>query len=125
MHPMNQKLKWDRFKYLCRSIWNKTFVEMAKVANAKSQGGLVKYYWINQINQNDPKAKFSYVQKFGPWDWIIGTGAYVDDIETQITAMEDNTRKEINVIIFSIAIFTLISIIIASIVHNLFIKNTL
>jgi len=125
MHPMNQKLNGTDLSTYADPYGTKLFVEMAKVANAKSQGGLVKYYWDKPNKPNDPKAKFSYVQKFGPWDWIIGTGAYVDDIETQITAMEDNTRKEINVIIFSIAIFTLISIIIASIVYNLFIKHTL
>ena len=125
MHPMNQKLNGTDLSTYADPYGTKLFVEMAKVANAKSQGGLVKYYWDKPNKPNDPKAKFSYVQKFGPWDWIIGTGAYVDDIETQIAAMEDNTRKEINVIIFSIAIFTLISIIIASIVYNLFIKHTL
>ena len=125
MHPMNQKLNGKDLSTYADPYGTKLFVEMAKIANVKSEGGLVKYYWDKPNKPNDPKAKFSYVQKFGPWDWIIGTGAYVDDIETQIAAMEDNTRKEINVIIFSIAIFTLISIIIASTVYNLFIKHTL
>ncbi len=125
MHPMNQKLNGSDLSSYVDPYGTKLFVEMVKVANAKSEGGLVKYYWDKPNTPNDPKAKFSYVQKFGPWDWIIGTGAYVDDIETQIASMEDNTAKEINTIIFSIAIFTLISIIIASIVYNIFIKQTL
>ena len=30
-----------------------------------------------------PEPKFSYVQMFEPWGWIIGTGAYVDDVEAK------------------------------------------
>ena len=44
----------------------------------------------------DPREKFSYVQKFEPWDWIIGTGAYVDDIENEVALMQKNTNDEIS-----------------------------
>ena len=29
---------------------------------------------------NKPQAKVSYVKLFKPFNWVIGTGAYVDDI---------------------------------------------
>ncbi len=125
MHPTNAKLNGADLSTYADPYGTKLFVEMAKIANEKAEGGLVKYFWDKPNKPNDPKSKFSYVQKFAPWDWIIGTGAYVDDIEAQIASMEENTKKEINSIIFSISIFTLISIIIASIIYNIFIKQTL
>ncbi len=125
MHPTNSKLNGTDLSSYSDPYGTKLFVEMSKIANQKVEGGLVKYFWDKPNNPNDPKAKFSYVQKFAPWDWIIGTGAYVDDIEEQIATMEENTKKEINSIIFSISIFTLISIIVAAIIYNIFIKRTL
>jgi methyl-accepting chemotaxis protein len=66
---------------------------MVRVVNEKKEGGLVKYYW-DKPGKNDPKEKFSYVQKFEPWDWIIGTGAYVDDIEAEVALMQENTNEK-------------------------------
>ena len=124
-HPINQKLNGSDLNTYADPYGTKLFVEMAKISNEKKEGGLVKYYWDKPNKLNDPKAKFSYVQKFEPWDWIIGTGAYVDDIEEQIALMEENTRSEINGIIVNIAIFTLVAIIIAGLIYNYFVKQTL
>ena len=35
------------------------------------------------------------------WDWIIGTGCYVDDIE-DVALMEEKLSEEINSVIISI-----------------------
>jgi methyl-accepting chemotaxis protein len=31
-----------------------------------------------------PVPKLNYVVKFAPWDWVIGTGVYVDDLEAAV-----------------------------------------
>jgi methyl-accepting chemotaxis protein len=46
-------------------------------------GGWVTYYWPKPHTQ-DEFMKISYVSYFEPWDWVIGTGDYVDDIEENI-----------------------------------------
>jgi len=97
------------------------FREIVKTANANVKGGLVEYVWPKP-NFEEPQPKFSYVQKFGPWDWIIGTGAYVDEIENNITIMNEETESEIQgfilkIIITSIIVLILL-IIIASIMTN-------
>ena len=50
---------------------------------AKQGGGLVEYYWPKP-GSTIPGQKFSYVEYFEPWDWILGTGLYLDDIHKQI-----------------------------------------
>src|SRR5206468_6444455 len=30
-----------------------------------------------------PQPKLSYVTGFAPWNWVIGTGVYIDDLKTQ------------------------------------------
>ena len=72
--------------------------EIVKTANKNVNGSLVKYMW-EKPGKKEPQQKFSYVQKFEPWDWIIGTGAYVDDIEADVALMEEKTKEEINNII--------------------------
>ena len=55
----------------------------------KKEGGLVKSIGIKPNKKNDPlKRSFHMFKKFEPWDWIIGTGAYVDDIEEEIALMQ-------------------------------------
>ncbi|MCT7480530.1 methyl-accepting chemotaxis protein [Aliarcobacter cryaerophilus] len=124
-HPTNSKLNGTDLSNYADPYGTKLFVEMARVTNEKKEGGLVKYYWDKPNKKNDPKEKFSYVQKFEPWDWIIGTGAYVDDIEAEVALMQENTNLKIETIIASIALFSFISVIIAILIYNYFVNKAI
>jgi len=82
------------------------FNEMVKVCN-KDGKGLVKYSWSKPVT-NTVEPKFSYVQLFKPWGWIIGTGAYVDDIETRVKLMGKETNEKINSMIIQVAVVSVI-----------------
>ncbi len=124
-HPTNSKLNGTDLSNYADPYGTKLFIEMARVTNEKKEGGLVKYYWDKPNKKNDPKEKFSYVQKFEPWDWIIGTGAYVDDIEAEVALMQENTNSKIETIIASIALFSFISVIIAILIYNYFVNKAI
>ena len=50
---------------------------------ALNQGqGFVDYRWV-RLNEEEPSPKIGYVFHYEPWDWIIGTGVYVDDIDAE------------------------------------------
>ena len=53
------------------------FREIVKVAKNRSR--YISYYY-NRPGQTKPAQKRSYNVYFKPWDWVIGTGNYVDDI---------------------------------------------
>ena len=53
------------------------------INTAKNGGGIVEYYWF-MPNSSDTFSKVSYVAYFEPWDWILGTGLYLDDLEKEI-----------------------------------------
>jgi methyl-accepting chemotaxis protein len=125
IHHPNTKLNGTDLSNYADPYGTKLFVEMARVTNEKKEGGLVKYYWDKPNKKNDPKEKFSYVQKFEPWDWIIGTGAYVDDIEAEVALMQENTNSKIETIIASIALFSFISVIIAILIYNYFVNKAI
>ena len=125
IHHPNTKLNGTDLSNYADPYGTKLFVEMSRVTNEKKEGGLVKYYWDKPDKKNDPKEKFSYVQRFAPWDWIIGTGAYVDDIEAEVALMQENTNAKIATIIASIALFSFISVIIAILIYNYFVNKAI
>ena len=56
------------------------FQEFRKTIEADPKGGFVDYYWPLH-GASAPVAKISYVAYFAPWDWIYGTGIYLDDVD--------------------------------------------
>jgi methyl-accepting chemotaxis protein len=46
----------------------------------------VEYLWPKPIagggTTTDLYAKLSYVKKFEPWGWVVGSGVYIDDVES-------------------------------------------
>lgn len=59
------------------------FVAFNTVAN-KAEHGYVTYMWPKPKQgggtTEETYAKLSYVKKFTPWGWVIGSGVYIDDI---------------------------------------------
>lgn len=51
-------------------------LELAK----KENGGYLEYLW-DKYSNGEKVPKISYVKGIMDWEWIIGTGTYVDDIE--------------------------------------------
>ena len=78
------------------------FDEMVKVTK-KSGSGIVKYLWPKpKFKKQQPK--ISFVKLFKPWGWIVGTGAYVDDIESKINTMRENASNQIDSLIKKVII---------------------
>ena len=51
----------------------------------KSGSGFVPYEWPKP-GFDKPQPKLSYVVGFAPWNWVIGTGVYIDDLKAQTWA---------------------------------------
>lgn len=61
----------------------KDFVTIAK----KNKDGFVKYMWQWKDNNSKIVSKLSYVQLFEPWNWIVGTGVYTEDVREEINTL--------------------------------------
>jgi methyl-accepting chemotaxis protein len=68
------------------------FQEMAKTGKEKGEG-FVDYWWPKTANAK-PSPKITYVKMFKPWNLIVGTGIYVDEVEAE-------TSKLRNIIVIS------------------------
>jgi len=44
-------------------------------------GGFVDY-WFPRAGQQVAEPKLSYAALFAPWNWVVGTGIYIDDVDT-------------------------------------------
>ena len=56
------------------------FIEMVRICK-ESGAGFMSYLWPSLNDNTRWVRKLSYIRYFKPWNWIIGTGIYVDQAE--------------------------------------------
>lgn len=84
MHPIKPELDNKDLSGFEDPNGKRIFVEFADMAKQHGEG-VVDYYWPKP-GQEQPVQKVSYVKGFKPWGWVLGTGIYVDDVETAFWA---------------------------------------
>ncbi|WP_245155492.1 methyl-accepting chemotaxis protein [Aeromonas taiwanensis] len=112
MHPMKPELDGKDLSGVEDKQGLKLFVAFADLARAQGAGE-VAYYWPKP-GVDEPVRKISYVKRFAPWDWIIGTGVYVDDVEAQYREVL-HTLLGIGLVL-SLLLFAVVGLIVRSIV---------
>ncbi len=86
MHPLNSSLNGKDLNDYKDPDGVLVFVKMAEVAKREG-AGYVEYRW-NKPGMSTPSPKISYVKGLKEWEWVIGSGIYIDDIEEEIYAIE-------------------------------------
>lgn len=90
---------------------NQVFLKF--VQTVKTQGeGFVSYRWQWKDDASRIVPKLSYVKGFSPWNWIIGTGIYLDDVKQEI---EHVTQR---LMIISLTILLLVSALLGFILYG-------
>lgn len=79
MHPIKPALIGKELGAIKDAAGKLLFNEMVRVVNSAGEGA-VSYLWPKP-GSDQPVAKVSYVKGFGPWNWIIGSGIYIDDVD--------------------------------------------
>lgn len=86
MHPYRPDLEGKDLTLFKDSQGKFPFIAMVeKVLDAGS--GYVEYYWQWKDTPGKDAPKISYVKRFPPWNWIVGTGIYTDDIHREIAVI--------------------------------------
>lgn len=111
MHPYVQDLNGQSLTEFADPDGKKLFLEAREVAKTKGEG-FVSYKWQFMDDSTNIVPKLSFVKVFEPWQWIIGTGVYIDDVEKEISSL---TNK---MILILVAISLLISLIIFFITYQ-------
>jgi PAS domain S-box-containing protein len=89
MHPYLPELDGQDLTTYEDQAGNRLFVEMVDVVKA-SGSGYVEYYWQYKDDPTRIVPKLSYVEAFSPWQWVVGTGIYIDDVSAAIGAVQRN-----------------------------------
>lgn len=80
MHPIKPEMNGEDVSDFKDPNGKRLFVAFADAVRANGNG-LVDYLWPRP-GSAQPVPKLSFVAGFQPWDWVIGTGVYVDDLVT-------------------------------------------
>lgn len=87
--------------------------EIIKVA--KDGGGFTDYWWP-KTKDGEPLPKRGYSAYYAPYDWIIGTGNYIDDIDHVLSKYVEESNKSIRSAISIQLIIGLILLVITSLI---------
>jgi PAS domain S-box-containing protein len=102
MHPYRADLNGKDVSGFADPRGVRIFVQFAQIVK-RQEKGFVEYVWQWKDDPELLAAKESYVCGFKPWNWVIGTGMYVDDVKREIKRIEQNlvfTLSAIVVLVF-------------------------
>ena len=66
------------------------------IEQGRSGGGYSQYVFAQPSHSGAEGKKIAYSEALDNWQWVIGTGVYIDDIEQQVTAIEHSIGEHIN-----------------------------
>ncbi|MDC0932849.1 methyl-accepting chemotaxis protein [Arcobacteraceae bacterium] len=124
MHPINKDLIGKNFK----GSSDLSFIDLS-VSTLKSSSKTNAFidYSFTTPSSNVTASKISNVSLIKEWGWIIGTGAYVDDIENNILKMKKSEDEEVNLIMLEIIgialLLAIVIIFIVSFISSKYISN--
>ncbi|WP_419767441.1 methyl-accepting chemotaxis protein [Arcobacter sp.] len=92
------------------------------ISIAKKGSGMLKFDF-QKPNDENYYEKLGYSIGFDEWKWMIGTGAYTDEIEANINKMQKESDKKIQSIVLGILLISLIISIVLAIFVIYFINK--
>jgi len=99
MHPIKPQLNGKNVAGVKDPDGKALFIEMVNIVKAKNEG-FVDYKWAKP-GFDEPVDKIGFVKGFTPWQWILGTGTYLDDINADFA-------KQRNIVIIDSLIVAII-----------------
>ncbi|MBN2795765.1 MAG: methyl-accepting chemotaxis protein [Clostridia bacterium] len=105
MHPIKPELNGNDLSESVDEEGFKLFDAMVKVVKA-DKSGFVDYVWPKPGNEKS-QPKTSYVAAFEPWEMIVGTGVYVDDV----VALKTNLYRNVALITFAVVVVMVLMIV--------------
>ncbi|MGO4886935.1 methyl-accepting chemotaxis protein [Anaerobacillus sp. MEB173] len=106
MHPFRPDLHGEDLTNIKDPNGLNLFVEFVHEVE-KNGAGYVPYEWQYYADTNRVEPKLSYVAGFEPWEWIIGTGVYVNDVDAIIKEKRNITL----LFVFAVVVISTICII--------------
>lgn len=104
MHPYSEELVGVDLGDFTDASGKKIFMEIKQTVE-EQDSGFIDYSWISKYNREMDVPKLSFVQRFKPWDWVIGTGVFLDDVARRTEEISQHLSR---LGVAAIALLTLI-----------------
>ncbi len=108
VHPKQPHRVGNNWWHLTDSKGNKVIQNL--ILKAKQGGGYHNYYW-EKPSTGEVAEKISYAIPLDKWKWMLGTGLYIDNVNQQVKAIEDEVSQRISQTTVIILIITLVSLV--------------
>ncbi len=86
MHPYRPELVGSDLNDYKDPNGKLLFVESVHAVTEQGEG-FIDYMWQWKDDSTRIVPKLSYVKAFEPWDWIVGTGIYLEDVRIEISLL--------------------------------------
>ncbi|EIT7026071.1 methyl-accepting chemotaxis protein [Vibrio vulnificus] len=86
---------------------------IAGLIDASQKGDGFLYFFWHKPTINAQAPKLGYAEYLPKWDWVLGTGIYIDDIDTQVAEHRVQSIASLNERTFTAIGFTLAGLLIA------------
>ncbi len=83
LHPYRNDLEGKDVSNFQDDNGLRVFYEFTRAVRDVSEG-YVEYLWQWKDDTHRIVPKLSFVKRFAPWGWVIGTGIYLDDVQVEI-----------------------------------------
>jgi methyl-accepting chemotaxis protein len=100
IHPIKPELEGKDMSDMKDPNGKRLFVEFVNAVKADG-AGYVDYLWPRP-GSTEPEPKRSYVKGFAPWGWIMGSGVYVDEVQSV-------AKKEAAIAFLAVGLLALLS----------------
>jgi methyl-accepting chemotaxis protein len=121
MHPTNPKLDGQNLSAFKDPNGVFLFVEMTTICKKQNEG-FVNYMWPKP-GSDAPQPKLSFVKAFKEWNWIFGTGIYIDDVEKMVTDEIEKINVETQNLVLKTCLVGFVLIAIIVLISIFFIKR--
>ena len=118
MHPIKPELDTTDVSGIEDPDGVQLFVEMNQVV-ADEGAGFVPYMWPKP-GFEEPQPKLSYVAELPEWGWIIGSGAYIDNIDAAVEVKREEIGAQIAELVRDSVILSVFLIALSVVISFLF-----
>jgi len=109
VHPITPALVGQDLYDLQDPSGNYVIRSLLEVAQAG--GGYYRYFW-NKPSEDKVQEKMSYAVMIDRWQWMVGTGLYLDDIESEVTKIREQVKANIQQTFIRLLLIVLVAIVV-------------
>jgi signal transduction histidine kinase len=105
MHPYRPELNGTNISGYTDPQGTRLFAEAVEKVR-ETGDGYIDYWWQWKDDSTRIVPKLSYVKAFEPWNWIVGTGIYLEDVKEEINLIRGRLVR--STVLFAILIAVIV-----------------